>query len=208
MKVGNTYEEHCHADIDDAAAMGLDGFSLNIGDPTQDYVRQTMEYMFDYARDNHPDFKLYFSLDVWAAGDAHKGPTDYASLLRDFKGHDAYYKGPNGFSMVSTFADGGLTADEWNDWKLSWANEVYFIPDFDGTLGYYQQDPGWWEYWGDVVDGLFSWECTWPVIGATNAGDMTNDTLLVNGTETHGKEYMVGLSPLQYKNAVSLIPGF
>jgi len=172
--------------------MGLDGFALNIGDPTQDYVRTTLNYMFDYTRDNHPDFFLYISMDTWAAGNANKWPVDYYQILADFKGHDAYYKGPNGFSFISTFADGGLNASQWLEWKDSWANELYFVPDFDGTLGYYQQDPGWWSYWEDVVDGVFSWECSWPTIGNTNTGDMYNDTLIVNGTTTHDKSYMIG----------------
>lgn len=50
-------------------------------------------------RDNHPDFKLFFSLDLWAEGNALNGPSDptlYHDLLQDFKGHAAYLQGPNG----------------------------------------------------------------------------------------------------------------
>jgi hypothetical protein len=66
-QVGNVYEEHAHKDIDSAAAIGLGGFALNIGDPAQPFVRQTMNYMFDYARDNHSYFKLFISMDLWAS---------------------------------------------------------------------------------------------------------------------------------------------
>lgn len=45
--------------------MGLDGFALNIGDPSQAFVRQTMNYMFDYTRDTYGDkFHLFVSMDV------------------------------------------------------------------------------------------------------------------------------------------------
>ena len=86
--------------------------NLNIQDPDQLFVRQTLNYMFDYACDNHPSFKLFFSLDMWA--------------------------------------------------QKAGGDDVYFVPDFDGTLGYYEADPGWWEYWGPIVDGLFSWDSVWP----------------------------------------------
>lgn len=58
------YEDHAHQDIKDAFAMGLDGFALNIGNPSQDFVRQTLGYLFDYARDNYPKFKLFISIDL------------------------------------------------------------------------------------------------------------------------------------------------
>lgn len=50
--------------------MGFDGFALNIGDPRQSFVRDLCNSMFDYARDNYPNFKLFFSLDLWAEGNA------------------------------------------------------------------------------------------------------------------------------------------
>lgn len=60
-QVGTTTEPHAHTDIDEAAAAGLDGFALNIGDPRQSYATNTISYMFDYAASNHPDFHLLFS---------------------------------------------------------------------------------------------------------------------------------------------------
>src|SRR5436305_675356 len=122
--------------------MGLDGFALNIGDPRQDFVRNSLGILLDYANSRYPgSFKCFISMDLWAAGDAQpkQGLFDYHDLLQDFMGHPAYQRGPapNNYPFVSTFADGGLTNDTWDTWRRGWANEVYLVPDFDGTLGYY-----------------------------------------------------------------------
>ncbi|EKG13545.1 Glycoside hydrolase family 71 [Macrophomina phaseolina MS6] len=181
--------------------MGLDGFALNIGDPTQPFVRRTLDSMFNYTRDRHPKFKHFFSLDLWAAGGAGKRLEDYDGLLRDFMGHAAYQKGANGFPFVSTFGDGGTTKDVWLAWREKWANKVYLVPDFDQTQGYYEAAPGWWSHWGDVVDGLFSWESTWPWAGARSTADASLDQAVAAGARQRKKAYMMGLSLLQYKNA-------
>ena len=128
--------------------------------------------MFDYARDNHPNFKLFLSMDLWGEGNAFNGVQIdlYDDLIRDFKGHDAWLKGPNGYSFISSFSSGGLQNFEWNDWKAKWANEVYLVPDIDDTAGYNTSSPAWWDYWGPVVDGTFSWETAWPKVGETTDG--------------------------------------
>jgi len=46
----------------------LDGFALNVGDSTQDFVRPALGYLFGYAA--YRGFKLYISMDLYAAGDA------------------------------------------------------------------------------------------------------------------------------------------
>ncbi|GME58339.1 glucan endo-alpha-glucosidase agn1 [Neofusicoccum parvum] len=203
--VGTTTETHAHTDIDDAAAAGLDGFALNIGDPRQSYVTNTLSYMFDYAASNHPDFHLLFSLDLSASLGAGASLSDYTSLLTQYTSHAAYALGPNSHPFVSTFGDGGLTNETWDEWRGSvFNNDVYFVPDFDGTQGYYDAADGWWSYWGGVVDGLFSWEAMWPErngLGGAFPGDTGPDETVAAGAEQRGKDYMIGLSPLQYKDA-------
>lgn len=191
--MGNVYEDHAHQDIDDAAALGLDGFALNVGDPTPSYVRQTFDYMFDYARDNHPDFKLFISLDLWAEGNAFNAVEidQYSDLLRDFLGHDAWLLGPNGHPFISTYSSGGMTNTEWIAWKEEWANAIYFVPDIDDTAGYNTSDPGWWAYWGDTVDGVMSWETAWPKPGIEAAGNIDTDMVIITGTYEHRKSYMM-----------------
>lgn len=49
--------------------MGLDGFALNIGDPTQSYVSDSLNDLFGYAA-YVTGFKLFISMDLWASGAA------------------------------------------------------------------------------------------------------------------------------------------
>ncbi|KAM0516986.1 hypothetical protein ACHAPE_005098 [Trichoderma viride] len=144
--LGYITEDHAHKDIDDAMAMGLDGFAINIGDPTGGYVNESLGYLFGYG--NYVGFKLFVSMDLAAS-----------------------------------------------------SGDIFFIPDFDDTQGYYDAATGWWDYWGGVVDGLFSWESTWPLPGATNDGDISRDQIVINGTKAHNKSYMMGLSLQQYKDS-------
>jgi glucan endo-1,3-alpha-glucosidase len=72
--------------------------------------------------------------------------------------------------------------------------DVFFIPDFDSTKGYYDAAEAWWTYWGPMVDGLFSWESTWPVIDATDDGNITLDVTVMAGATAQNKPYMIGMS--------------
>ncbi|KAI9834977.1 MAG: hypothetical protein M1819_002700 [Sarea resinae] len=202
--VGTVDVDHAQTDVDDAVAMGFDGFALNIGDPTQPFVSKTLDILFNYTSFRYPRFKLFVSMDVSASLASGKGPNDYVSLLERYLGHDVWYKGPNGFPLVSTYSDGGLTSDQWDNFKQSLSKNIYFVPDFDGTQGYYQADPGWWAYWGNTVDGLFSWESAWPSLaglGGLYPGDISPDLTVINGTASRNKTYMMPLSALQYKNS-------
>ena len=41
------------------------------------------------------------------------------------------------------FSSGGLINDTFIDWKKKFANQMYFVPDFDETAGYWEGDPEW-----------------------------------------------------------------
>ncbi|CAM1506137.1 Fc.00g057780.m01.CDS01 [Cosmosporella sp. VM-42] len=197
--VGGISQAHVQTDIDNAISVGFDGFALNVGDPTADYTKTTIDYLFNYAATKN--FKLFISMDIAQLNGLGKNLGDYYPLLSGHLGAAAWYKGPNGFPFLSTFSDGGYTNTAWSSFKQTYANQLYFVPDFDSTQGYYTADPGWWSYWGGVVDGVFSWESAWPNVGNTNAGDISLDQTVVAGTKSHGKSYMMPLSTLQYKNA-------
>lgn len=154
--------------------------------------------MFDYARDNHPNFKLFISMDLWAEGNAFNGVhiDYYHDLLRDFLGHPAWLLGPNGHPFISSYSSGGMTGPEWSDWKNQFANAMYLVPDIDDTAGYNTSDPGWWGYWGEILDGAMSWETTWPKPGTGHAGDVSVDEVIVQGTFQHRKSYMMRKSAL------------
>lgn len=70
------------------------------------------------------------------------------------------------------------------------------MPDFDGTAGYYDGADAWWDYWGGVVDGLFSWEAAWPEragLGGAFPGDTGPDEVVSKAAEARGKDYMIGM---------------
>lgn len=144
---------------------------------------------------------MFVSLDMYASVGAGKGLDSYYPILSGYLGHTAYYRGPNGFPFLSTFSYGSLTNTQWLAFKQTYANQLYFVPDFDGTQDYYQNSADWWAYWGSVVDGLFSWESAWPNVGASNVGDVSLDNTVIAGTSARGKTYMMAVSALQYKNA-------
>lgn len=146
---------------------------------------------------------------MYASLGSGKSLSDYAPVLNQYMSSSAWYKGPNNLPFLSTFSDGSLTNTQWNVFKssLNNGNGVYFVPDFDGTQGYSTADPGWWSYWGGVVDGLFSWESAWPAVGSSSgAGSVTQDTIVANGAKSRSKTYMIALSALQYKNSVRTYP--
>ncbi|EQB48340.1 hypothetical protein CGLO_12428 [Colletotrichum gloeosporioides Cg-14] len=210
--VGTITAEHARKDIESAKATGFDGFALNIGDPTASFIDTSLGYLFD-AADSIGGFGLYVSMDVWASGDAcwHgrdscNGPLDYHWIFQKYKGRPSYYQW-NGLPVISTFSAADFDNVKWNKWKETLANEMFFIPDFDKTTGYYESHPGWWEYWGDLVDGLFSWESAWPErdgYGSKSPGDVSLDISIAQGAHNHSKLYMVPLSLLQYKNSYNV----
>jgi hypothetical protein len=90
-QVGTVTQEHAEQDIIDARNMGLDGFALNIGDPTQPFVADTLKYMFDYAS-SFDNFYLYISMDLYAQGNAcYQGSTacdGVSQSLQTYVAHD------------------------------------------------------------------------------------------------------------------------
>ncbi len=71
-------------DIEDAAAVGIDGFALNIGDWTGNPLYKTFtDLMFRAAQNTGPRFKLFFSADQLGAQDA-------ADMLLSYRNHPNY----------------------------------------------------------------------------------------------------------------------
>lgn len=193
--VGDADSAHRQKDIQDAKAVGIDGFSLNIGKPDRTFVRESLDDLFKFGAEE--GFGLHISMDLWAAGDLpdRKGVTDYKQLFTDFLGKEAYEIGANGFPMVTTFSDGGTNNKTWEKFRSDLGDSIFLIPDFDGTDGYYTADPGWWAHWGEVVDGLFSWEAAWPLRagkGMKEVGDIEADLPVIKACKSHKKYYMIG----------------
>ena len=172
------------------------------GDPTAAYVRPTLDYLFGFAA--YRGFKLFISMDLWAAAASQKTLFDYRDLLRGYIGRDAYYRGPNGMPFISTFGDGGLNADDYVRWRNEFGNNMYFVPNLDRTQGYASSHPAWFDHWGRVIEGVFGWESAWPysdTSGGQYPGDVRSDVQVASGLTARGKSYMMPLSALQYKNA-------
>ncbi|KAJ7489019.1 glycosyl hydrolase family 71-domain-containing protein [Mycena latifolia] len=202
--VGSVTADHVKIDIDQAQAAGIQGFSLNIADPSKDFVASTLAYMFAYAPT--VGFHLHISMDIWASGDSAGGhPEIYDDLLAQYM-HVSGYFTMNGLPYVTTFSDGGLTNTLWNSWRSNLGSSIYFCPDFDGTTGYTSGADGWWYYWGDSLDCVLSWEAAWPVrsgqtAGSASQGSIEIDLAVLDSAVERGKQYNMPLSALQYKNA-------
>jgi len=158
-QVGRVDEDHAHKDVDDAIAMGLDGFVLNMletsfsnsistndisGYPQAPFVYPTLLSLYGYTEYQNSlgkNFKLIISMDLCAAGCIkHPDGTnvdafDYGGLFGEFLTRSGTYRGPNGKPMVTTFSDGGMHNDRLIGWKRSLNNNVYFVPDLGGTNG-------------------------------------------------------------------------
>ncbi|KAF4543416.1 Glycoside hydrolase family 71 [Lasiodiplodia theobromae] len=193
---GTIFENHIKQDVHDAAKMGLDGFAVNIGDPLSEETRIMLNTMFDYAASNHPEFKMFISMDLWAP----KNLSDFDSILTDFLGHAAYYRGSDGYPFVSTYGGGNFAQNDWSAWRDRWARNIYFVPDFADLMAL-QGSQGWWDEWGFMIAGLFSWESTWPIRGQASTLEVARVDAKPEWTEEKDKAYMIGLSMLQYKNS-------
>jgi glucan endo-1,3-alpha-glucosidase len=187
---------HAQLDIEQAAAMGLSAFALNVGAPTASWCQSTVEQLFNYANSNN--FKLFFSLDLGQDGTL----TDFTSLVQQYINNTAYYKaGPNNYPFLSTYSAGSTSPSDWASFKSSLGTNVYFVPDFDGVSGYYTDINSFFSTWGSTVDGVFSWETAWPAAQTKPANVSTDsDQYVQTGTQANSKSYMIPLSSLQYKH--------
>ncbi|KAF4985434.1 hypothetical protein FGRMN_11209 [Fusarium graminum] len=215
--LGDITEEHAHKDIDDAIAMGIDGFVLNVGYPKLEWVSKTLSHLYGYA-DYRGGFKLALSLDLYATGaycyalkqkgdcngDCNDcgGPMEYNDILKAFLGRDSYFQyGPNNLPFITTFSTGGKTNKDIKAWKEAFADKMYFMPGIDDTPGFWESHPAWWDYWEDLIDGASVWESAWPEVHGTNEGDMSRDLKVMKPLQKAGKGYMIAVSLLQYKNS-------
>ncbi|KAJ7772793.1 glycosyl hydrolase family 71-domain-containing protein [Mycena olivaceomarginata] len=197
--VGNILQEHANQDIDMAKAAGFTGFSLNVGAPDErEWVQRTLDYLFARAVEVG-GFYLHISMDMWASGDENKGhPDKFDWIVQRYLGKPGYFTIDN---------------RPWQAWKLTTGMNLYFCPDFDGTPGYVDDAPEWWDYWGSTVDCVLSWDASWqarpgtdpstgkPYAGSPSPGSILIDSPIASTASQKGKGYNIGFSLLQYKNA-------
>ncbi|KAG9204539.1 hypothetical protein G6514_000998 [Epicoccum nigrum] len=190
--IGQINPSETQTDIDNAATLGIDGFALNF-DQFQDWSMNTVKDMFDYA--DKKDFKLFFSFD-------HNGalvkPQNYENYLAEHVNRKSYFK-IDGRPLVSTFGGEKVTNDEWARLKgvvdPVAGKKTLLIP------GFYQDvSPANVFTTRSNIDGVFnwnSWQDTWQ---GKQPVSMANDQAYMTKAHDSGRLFMMGISPLQYKN--------
>ncbi|KAI1146646.1 glycoside hydrolase [Nemania diffusa] len=188
--------DHAQQDIQQAVAAGFDAFALNIGQPSAGWLTSAVTQLFDYA-DAQPNFKLFFSFDFYQTGDINA----HAALYAQFAGRASYLRyGAAGLPVVSSYSGGAIGPEAWRGFKA--ANNVYLVPNLEADPNYYSQPAAFFQTWGDVVDGVFSWETNWPDVSDAPGVNVSSalDAAVKTAADAAGKTYIMGLSTLQYKH--------
>ncbi|KAI0198279.1 glycoside hydrolase [Astrocystis sublimbata] len=188
--------DHAQQDIQQAAAAGFDAFALNIGKPQEPWLLSAVNQLFDYA-DSRDDFKLFFSFDFYQTGDIN----EHAGLYTQFADRPSYLRyGDGSLPVVSSYSGGDIGMDAWRNFKT--ANNVYLVPNPEADGDYYNNPATFFEKWGDVVDGVFSWETNWPGEADSPGTNVSSsrDEAVKKAADDAGKSYIMGLSSLQYKH--------
>ncbi|KAI0536786.1 glycoside hydrolase [Xylaria digitata] len=191
---GNT--DHAQQDIEQATAAGFDAFALNIGRPAEDWLKSAVKQLFDYA-DTRDDFKLFFSFDFYQTNDINT----HAELYKQYADRSSYLRyGDANLPVVSSYSGGGIGIDAWKNFKT--ANNVYLIPNLEADGTYYSEPQTFFQNWGDVIDGVFSWETNWPDVSDSPGGNVSSarDQAVKTAADAVRKTYIMGLSSLQYKH--------
>lgn len=195
-------QSDANLDVADAQYAGFSAFAINLNenDVGQGWAKDSIEYLCKAAEKSQSDgkyFGIFFSMDIRRDQD---NADKFKPLLNQYMGRGCHYK-YDGKYFLSTFNGGWTTNTYWSRFFQSLnkkRNEVYFVPDFDDTTGYYASDANWWNYWAKTVDGLFTWETAWPA--AAGEVEVARDNKVLAAAVDHQKSYMVGLSSLQYKH--------
>jgi glucan endo-1,3-alpha-glucosidase len=189
-------QEHATHDVQRALSLGVSAFALNVGTPNADWCKEAIERLFNAA--SGTDFKIFFSLDHYAEPD----PWAFQDMLTTYWNHESYYRaGPDSLPFLSTFLDAGRGSSDWQDFFGDLPSRPYFVPMFDQSEGYYTNPEAFWNYWANTLDGSFSWEQAWPGTSDTHSNVSTvADERVMGVAHGLGKDYMMGLSSLQYKH--------
>ncbi|KAJ2999373.1 hypothetical protein NUW58_g19 [Xylaria curta] len=181
--------DHARQDIQQAAAVGFDAFALNIGRPNEDWLISAVNQLFDYA-DSRDDFKLFFSFDFYQTNDINA----HAVLYTRFANRPSYLRyGDAKLPVVSSYSGGGIGVEAWRNFKTT--NNVYLIPNPEADSNYYSQPATFFQTWGDVVDGVFSWETSWPDVSDTSGNNVSSarDEAVKKAADSAGKTYTMGM---------------
>ncbi|TFK94672.1 glycoside hydrolase family 71 protein [Polyporus arcularius HHB13444] len=189
-------------DVQDAKAIGLDAFALNVQDASASWSTSAIQLLFDAAAAN--DFKLFFSFDMAVLDQ----PSTFLPLFKQYQNNPAYYYHDNR-PFVSTF-DGGAKSFGASSPNAGWQSQLkdalassginpFFVPDFDDYGGATYDAAFFSNY--PVVDGVLSWEAAWPEVNEGTANvSSAKDQVAIQAAHAAGKVYMMPLSSLQFKH--------
>ncbi|KAJ3249921.1 hypothetical protein HK104_007536, partial [Borealophlyctis nickersoniae] len=197
--VGSISATDVATDIAQAAAAGIDGFALNIGNWPEGYPAE-VSLIFSAAQSSTRPFSLFFSFDMGY----YTSPGPILDMLKQYANHPNSYR-YKGKLFVSTFAGGDQSMGAanvnaaWQGIKDTMAAQgvaLYLVPNFVNA-GAFQTS-----FWGGnpVVDGVFSWDA-WPYVGEGRI-DITNtkDNAVISSAHANGKTYMMPVSPWFFKH--------
>ncbi len=185
-------------DVQDAKAIGLDAFALNVQDASASWSTSAIQLLFDAAAEN--DFKLFFSFDMAVLDQ----PSTFLPLFKQYQSNPAYYY-HNNRPFVSTF-DGGAKSFGASSPNAGWQSQLkdalassginpFFVPDFDDYGGAAYDAAFFGNY--PVVDGVLSWEAAWPEVNEGTANvSSAKDQVAIQAAHAAGKVYMMRTSAL------------
>ncbi len=96
---------HAQIDVDQAKALGIDAFAVNIGETSASWALNALEGLFAAAQKSN--FKLFISMDFYQQHDINA----FTKLAQKYVGNSAYLRIDNR-PVISTFSMGGYTVDQ------------------------------------------------------------------------------------------------
>ncbi|KZF21197.1 glycoside hydrolase family 71 protein, partial [Xylona heveae TC161] len=192
--------DHANTDIQQAKALGLDAFALNLQATSGDWLTSAVQSLFQAA--NQYNFKLFFSFDM----DAFQDPSQFIPFFQQYVNNSAYYH-YQGKPFTSTFYGGNLNFGESSPnagWQIHYRDalladgiDTYFVPSFcdnsNGPNNFFENYP--------VVDGVMGWDSAWvpSSAGKTSVSDSI-DKQYIAGARAANKTYMMPISSVQFKH--------
>ncbi|KAJ4344253.1 hypothetical protein N0V95_006196 [Ascochyta clinopodiicola] len=190
--IGQINPEHSRKDIDDAMKLKIDAFALNF-DQFKDWSLNTVRDLFDYA--DEVGFGLFFSFD-------HNGelqtPDQYENYLKDHVTRKSYFK-YNGRPLVSTFGGDKVKDADWQRLKdvvnPAGAGNILIVPGFFQNVSPNNAFTD-----RNNIDGVFNWNSWLNTYEGKKIVSVVDDRAYQNKAHAASKVFMMGISPLQYKN--------
>ncbi|CAM1502531.1 Fc.00g045150.m01.CDS01 [Cosmosporella sp. VM-42] len=168
-------------DVNDAKAVGIDGFALNIG-PNDSWTLTQLHNAYSVAE--AANFKMFISFDMQCCGDWNT--QSVIDIINTFKGSSSQVK-VNNLPMVSTFE-----GPNWGNWGTvrSSTGGISLVPDWSSLGPYGVQGKL------SQVEGAVYWGA-WP---DANQQKKTSGEDVLYKNVLAGKPYVMGVSPYFYTN--------